>query len=358
MLSNAFQRAAVWTACKEQYTKEEYQYLLNRNPHYTNAGELEKIKLKEQLNAGGTNDVFRADYWMENRKTGKVSPRRDIVVKFGKPFASQGDKRLHRLNQVIGAFQDEIRINNLIRATNIEGVIRPLGGGIAGRLLYLKTEYIKGIPLDQTFTEDISEEEFLTRIAKLGYMANTVSQLHYYEVIHKDLKPRNLILCQDENHKNNHKILVLDFGFSNSKLRDSVTEYGGQITPVYAAPEQILMGGNLGVSVDYFSFGVIMHEYLTGLQLFPKATSIFIEDEYTITDRYMDHIRNGRDNAIADPEIAQLVDKLTTFDSTERMHNCPNLFDIAHQFRAMTNAKGFQDINTDFLWNQLQEYQS
>jgi serine/threonine protein kinase len=313
--------------------------------------------LGDRINAGGTNDVFRADYWLENRRTGKISPRRQIVVKFGKPYAAPGDKRMHRLNMVMGAFQDEIRINNLVRATNIEGVAQSIGGGSAGRLLYLKMDYIKGISLDQTFRNDLSEEEQLRRLAKMAYLGNTISQLHYYHIIHKDIKPRNLILCQDTQSVHNHKILIIDFGFSNSKLRDSVTEYGGQITPNYAAPEQILMGENLSASVDYFSYGVVLHEYLTGYSLFPDALKIFLEDEYTITDRYMDHLRTGRQNRYEGiPEITQLINDLTTFDSNERMQKCRNLFDMAHRMRELINETGFRDINTDFLWNQLQEY--
>jgi len=354
--ADVFYRLAIRLANKEKYSREEYQYWLNRNPRYTSQGEIEHIQLKEKLNAGGTNDVFRAEMAITRKRQRPQKPQ-EIVVKFMKPYAPPGDDFRHRMNMLEGSFADEVRINNLLRATNIEGVVNSLGGGTAGRLSYLKMEFIKGISLDKTFRKDLSRDEVLRRLAKMAYLANSISQLHYYKVVHKDLKPRNLLLCQDEKHHNNHKILICDFGFSNAMLRDSVTEYGGQFTPVYAAPEQILMGENLSASVDYFSFGVVLHEYLTGESLFPRAMEIFIEDRFSVTERYMNHIRHEKKNLFKMfPEVRSIIDDLTIFDSTERIQKCHNLFDIAHRLREIVNAEGFQDVNTDFLWNQLKDY--
>ena len=260
---------------------------------------------------------------------------------------------------IISSFEDEIRINNLIRATNIEGVAQSLGGGIAGRLPYLKMELIKGCSLDKMFKTELSEEELIPRVAQIAYLANTISQLHYYQIVHKDLKPKNLLLCQDPSHINNHKILVCDFGYAQAKLRESITEYGGQMTPAYSAPEQAVMGENLSSSVDYFSFGIIMHEYLTGKNPFPETIKIFAEDNFRITERYLEYLRTGRQNVFESdlfPEIHEWIDQLTTFDSIERMQKSENLFNIAHKLRERVNALGYHDVNTDFLWNQLREY--
>ena len=220
-------------------------------------------------------------------------------------------------------------------------------------------EFIKGCSLDRLFRKDLTDDDILHRVAQLAYLANTISQLHYYQIVHKDLKPKNLLLCQNPQHKNNHKILICDFGYAQAKLRESVTEYGGQITPCYSAPEQAIMGENLSASVDYFSFGIIVHEYLTGEPLFPHSMDIFIEDGYRITDRYLEYLKTGRENRFSDPrfpELTQWIDNLTIFDSFERMQNSPNLFDIAHKLRERVNAQGYRDVNTDFLWNQLREY--
>ena len=354
-------RASRRLTLREECTQAEYQYWLDRNPIYLQHDSIDRIQLVRRLNMGGTNDVFVANNWIERiNGEARTSPR-EIVVKICKYWAPPGPSRHHRLNMILAAFQDEIRINNLVRATNIEGLVQSYGGGTAGRFPFLKLEYIKGCSLDKTFKPDLPEEEILQRIAKLGYLANSISQMHYYQVVHKDLKPKNLLLCLDDNHHNNHKILICDFGFAQAKIRESVTEYGGQMSPGYSAPEQAVQGGdNNSEMVDYFSFGVIVHEYLTGYNLYPDAMKIFVEDGYRITDRYLNHLKNGRVNRFEHPkwgpEVSQIIMDLTTYDSLERRQKTPNLFNIAHRFRELVNATGYRDINTDFLWNQLKEY--
>lgn len=361
VISEWLDRVSRRLALRESCSLAEHQYWIDRNPVFLQQDSIERIKLKGRLTNNGTNDVFLAENWIERINGEARTPHREIVVKICKYWAPPGPSRHHRLNMILAAFQDEIRINNLLRATNIEGVVQSFGGGLAGRHPYLKMEYIRGVALDRTFRTDIDEQELIQRIAKLGYLANTISQLHYYQVVHKDLKPKNILLCEDETHHNNHKILLCDFGFAQAKIRESVTEYGGQMSPGYSAPEQAIMGGdNLGEMVDYFSFGVIIHEFLTGHNLFPKALDIFVSDNYRITDRYLDHLKHGRTNRFDHPEwgdeIRGWIDALTTYDSHERHQKCPNLFHIAHRMREMANSTGYRDVNTDFLWNQLKEY--
>lgn len=360
VLAEALDHFSRWLSMREQCSIQEYQYWLDRNPVYHANGGIEKLELLRQVNVGGTNDLFVARNWIERLAHHDQKQEREIVVKICKYWAPKGPNRHHRLNMILSAFQDEIRINNLVRATNIEGVVQSFGGGIAGRYPYLKMEYIPGVSLDQRFTSEIDSDELTRRLAKMAYLANTISQLHYYEVVHKDLKPKNLLLCEDQNHPNNHKILVCDFGFAQAKIRESVTEYGGQISPGYSAPEQAIQGGEgLGPMVDYFSFGVIMHEFLTGYHLFPDAMKIFMEDGFKITDRYLNTLRYGRKNRFeyADcPKVRDIINSLTTFDSNQRYEISPNLFDVAHHLRALVNERGYRDINTDFLWNQLKEY--
>lgn len=337
----------------------EYQRWFDQNPDFKHNGDKEHITLIEPLTLEGTNNLYRAKQWIEHPYKEEHDNEKEIVVKICKYWARPGKNRLHRLNMLLSAFQDEIRINNLVRATNIEGVVQSLGGGIAGRHPYLKMEFIKGCSLDHVFKTKLTDEEVLKRVAQIAYLANTISQLHYYQIVHKDLKPKNLLLCQNPEHKNNHKILICDFGYAQAKMRETVTEYGGKLTPCYSAPEQDESVDNSSFAIDYFSFGTIIHEYLTGVKLFPKALDIYNEDNHHITDRYLEYIKTGRENRFSStmfPQLAEWIDSLTLYDSTERMQKSPNLFELAHKLREQVNAQGYRDVNTDFLWNQLNEY--
>ncbi|AWS41032.1 serine/threonine-protein kinase [Streptosporangium subroseum] len=102
-----------------------------------------------------------------------------------------------------------------------------------------------------------------------------LSAAHALSIYHRDLKPTNLMLCPDGSVK------VLDFGLAMLREADS-TQFTriGQIlgTPAYMAPEQI-QSGLSGPRSDLYALGCVMHEMLTGEQLFTGPT------EYVVFER-------------------------------------------------------------------------
>ncbi|AOS61388.1 serine/threonine-protein kinase [Actinoalloteichus hymeniacidonis] len=110
--------------------------------------------------------------------------------------------------------------------------------------------------------------------AAIGAQACAVlAAAHTLSICHRDLKPTNLMLCPDGS------VMVLDFGLA--LLRDSdVAQFtrAGQIlgTPAYMSPEQI-QRGVAGPRSDLYALGCVLHEMLTGRQLFtgPTAYAVF-----------------------------------------------------------------------------------
>jgi len=100
-----------------------------------------------------------------------------------------------------------------------------------------------------------------------------LSAAHALSICHRDLKPTNLMLCRDGSVK------VLDFGLAMLREAD-VARFtrAGQIlgTPAYMAPEQI-QRGVAGPASDLYALGCVLHEMLTGKQLFtgPTAYAVF-----------------------------------------------------------------------------------
>jgi len=81
---------------------------------------------------------------------------------------------------------------------------------------------------------------------------------HKKGVVHRDLKPGNIFLCDDAPPK------VLDFGMSKLTSAESLTQAGYTLgTPEYMAPEQCI-GANVVAQTDLYAFGVLMYEALTG----------------------------------------------------------------------------------------------
>ncbi|HEX3588821.1 MAG TPA: serine/threonine-protein kinase [Pseudonocardiaceae bacterium] len=105
--------------------------------------------------------------------------------------------------------------------------------------------------------------------------AAVLAAAHQLSICHRDLKPTNLMLCPDGSVK------VLDFGLAVLREAD-VLQFtrAGQIvgTPAYMAPEQIRSGVAEPRS-DLYALGCVLHEMLTGRQLFTGPTAYVVFDK-------------------------------------------------------------------------------
>jgi eukaryotic-like serine/threonine-protein kinase len=81
---------------------------------------------------------------------------------------------------------------------------------------------------------------------------------HERGVVHRDLKPGNIFVCDDGTAK------ILDFGMSKLTSAEALTQQGYTLgTPEYMAPEQCI-GAAVEPRTDLYAFGVLMYEMLTG----------------------------------------------------------------------------------------------
>ena len=158
-------------------------------------------------------------------------------------------------------------------------IARLLDGGTTGdRLPYFVMEYVEGESIDQYCRHrDLSIEDRLSLFRKV---CAAVQFAHQNLVIHRDLKPGNILITSDGEPK------LLDFGIA--KLLDgggprgdatqdtsrggAITTSGqGPMTPRYASPEQI-KNGPITTASDVYSLGVLLYELLTGLDPYDVDT--------------------------------------------------------------------------------------
>ena len=129
---------------------------------------------------------------------------------------------------------------------------------------YIVMEYIQG----ETLTEIIRRKAPVSPAEKLRWieeLCTGVAYAHRIGVIHRDIKPTNLMIDRSG------RLKILDFGIARmlGSLASHATALIG--TPGYMAPEQIL-GGTIDYRSDLFSIGVVSYELLSYAEAFPGDT--------------------------------------------------------------------------------------
>ncbi len=135
---------------------------------------------------------------------------------------------------------------------------------------YFVMEYLDGKSLQGVLTDNPKLELFRA-LHIVDQCCDALAQAHAAGVIHRDLKPDNLILIQKG--KDPDFVKVLDFGIAkvaseNRRLTQTGTIFG---TPQYMAPEQAA-GTAIDKRVDVYSLGIILYEILSGRVPFEADT--------------------------------------------------------------------------------------
>jgi serine/threonine protein kinase len=166
--------------------------------------------------------------------------------------------------QFIAAFRREARATNRVQHPNIVGVYD--FGRLADGRFYLAMEYAEGVPLDQLLVRQ-GKMPVARAVPILSQLTDAVGCAHAHGVVHRDLKPGNLILC--EHRGQGDWVKVLDFGMA--KILDPRSSDGPPLsragtimgTPTYMAPEH-LIGRNVDERADLYAIGCIAYEMLVG----------------------------------------------------------------------------------------------
>ena len=201
--------------------------------------------LRHEIGRGGTGSVYLA-------ARDDDQYRRLVAVKMLR-VDIEAEDLVHR-------FHAERRILAGIDHPNIANLID--GGTTEDGRPYLVIEYVEGLPIDQYCdTHRLSVPE---RIAIFRQVCAAVQFAHQNLVVHRDLKPGNILVTGDGRPK------LLDFGIAkllNPALAPGTlvpTQVGQSImTPEYASPEQV-RGESITTATDIYSLGVILYELLAG----------------------------------------------------------------------------------------------
>lgn len=156
----------------------------------------------------------------------------------------------------IGAFDRFLQEYELIAELDHPNVVRIHDLGVGDDHAHIVMEYLDGGDLKARIDAGIPEP---TAIAYIRQIASAIASIHEVGILHRDLKPGNIMLRGD------NTIALIDFGLAKRlRLEMEITDSGEIFgTPYYMSPEQG-HGNNVDERSDIYSLGVIFYEMLTG----------------------------------------------------------------------------------------------
>ncbi|MFI5238850.1 MAG: protein kinase, partial [Gemmatimonadales bacterium] len=218
----------------------------------------------------------------------------DIAIKTLRSNAMSDDPT------VVERFKTEIRLARRISHRN---VVRTHDLGERDGAYYVTMEYVEGI----TVRELIDMRGHLSVASTLGIaqqLASSLEVAHGQGVIHRDIKPQNMLLDPDGVLK------VMDFGIARLAQHTSTLTQAGMVigTPAYMAPEQLL-AEEVDARSDLYAVGVVLYECLTGGLPFDGASPIALIAKVLHTVPAAPAERDGSIPAPLSALVMRLLDK-------------------------------------------------
>jgi serine/threonine-protein kinase len=182
---------------------------------------------------------------------------RPVAIKTVRAAAIGGEST----QEIEARFQKEAKLAGRLQHPNIVTVYDV---GRAGETLFIAMEYVDGKPLTRYLGAPDSFP-LAVKVAIVRQVAEALGHAHERGVLHRDVKPGNILVGTDG------RVKVTDFGIGKftGATTSELTRTGHMVgSPAYMSPEQV-RGDKLDGRSDLFSLGIVLYELLTGARPFP-----------------------------------------------------------------------------------------
>ena len=263
----------------------------------TRGGELLELPgylIKERIGTGGTADVFLA----REKKTGRT-----LALKVLKPEATR-----HELTRK--AFIGEAR---LLERLDHAGLIKCSGIARSGNTFFSRLEYVEGSTLLELLDRGrrFGEEEALSIVLQV---AETLRHLESEGVVHRDVKPGNVMLARDG------RVVLIDLGFAAEEGQRTDAD-GAVGTVAYLSPEQARGGAAADIRSDIYSLGISLFHLTLGKLPFDSS-----DDRELLRMQVMDSLSSPelKSRGIS-PHLHYIIEKMVAKEAADRYQDWAEL---------------------------------
>lgn len=209
----------------------------------------DRYRIEQQIGSGGMANVYRAHDEILNRT---------VAIKVLRSEFSHNEQFIRR-------FEREAHAATSLNHANIVAIYDV---GDEDDLYYIVMEHVDGVTLKQYLQEEYISVDEALRI--MGQICDAIDHAHANRIIHRDIKPQNMMIDQYGNVK------VTDFGIAVAMSNATLTHTMSVLGSVhYFSPEQA-RGKFADEKSDIYSLGAVLYELLTGRVPFIGETPVAV----------------------------------------------------------------------------------
>ena len=210
-----------------------------------------RYEIVEKIGNGGMSTVYRA--------IDKVL-KRNVAVKILRDEFTTDEEFIKRF---------EVEAQSAARLAH-PNIVSIYDVGVEDNLYYIVMELIQGKTLKEIIIEERGPLPWKWSVNVAIQIASALEVAHKNNIIHRDIKPHNIIITEDGIAK------VTDFGIAKAVSNSTITAFGTTIGSVHYFSPEHARGGFTDAKSDLYSLGVVMYEMLTGKVPFDADTPVSV----------------------------------------------------------------------------------